>query len=95
MRSQSVAAGSVPGDARQTSPVSITKNGLVFFFRNPAIKKLAGKKKCNNVSPVHHDAAAPAQGEASSNPLVEVLGLDVREGRPTPKLQMAAVCQAT
>ena len=41
-------------------------------------------RKCNNVSPVHQDVAAPAQGEASSNPLVGVLGLDVREGRPTP-----------
>ena len=92
---QSVAAGSVPGDTWQTSPVSIAENGLVFFFRNPAIKKLAGKKECNNVGPVHQDAAAPVQGEASSNPLAEVMGLGVREGRPTPNLQMAADCQAT
>ena len=41
-------------------------------------------RKCNNVSPVHQDVAAPAQGEASSNPLVGALGLDEREGRPTP-----------
>ena len=45
--------------------------------------------------PVHQDAAAPVQGEASSNPLAEVMGLGVREGRPTPNLQMAADCRAT
>lgn len=57
---------------------------MVFFFRNPAIKKLAGKKECNNVGPVHQDAAAPVQGEASSNPLAEVMGLGLREAGPPP-----------
>ena len=68
---------------------------LGILLQESAIKKLPGKKECNNVGPVHQDAAAPVQGEASSNPLVEVMGLGVREGRPTPKPQMAADCQAT